>query len=315
MNHKNLYRISFVISLLLLITQGCGSSNKDLEPTSTAVPAITATVKPFHIESGSFEFEGEEREYMIFIPDTYSESQKFPLVIYLHSLGWTPQKDMEVTQLNQVADNNEFMVVYPSAIGLNWNSGIGDRVGWKTPDVNDVGFIDELIDTLSTSYSIDLDRIYATGWSNGGFMAYKLACQLSLRIAAVASVGGVLSTGTLSDCNPLRPVPILHIHGTRDSTVPMDGYKGWNSVDETISYWTTFNNCVKTETTTLEDLDQTDDLMVEKISYSNCTNNSNVIYLKRIGYGHLWPDASLGLIASEEVWNFFKDYQLTSTSN
>jgi len=313
MNHDIKFKNSFMILFLLFIAQACSSNNQTLELTP-AVPTSTATSKPHHIESGRFEFEDLERDYLLFIPESYSESEELPLVIYLHSHGFTPEDNMEFTQLNQVANTYDFMVVYPRAVTLVWNSGSGDRVGRSTPDVNDVGFIDTLIDTLSASYSIDSDRIYAVGWSNGGFMAHKLACQLSHRIAAIASVAGLMSDSTLAECNPLRPVPILQIHGTRDNFVPIEGYKGWKSADQTVSYWATNNNCINTEITILEDLDESDGLSVEKTSYFDCTNNSKVIFYKRIGGGHGWPGAAHGFVASEEVWNFFKDYRLTPTS-
>lgn len=343
MNHRNLYHISLAAALILLFTQACGSGSKDknmatatqvideseavgtddvpqematstVEPTSTYTPTSPATSKPLHIESGSFEFEGQKREYMVLTPDTYSGSQKYPLVIYLHTHGNPVEDDWNNIELSQYADSHDFMVVYPRAIRAIWNSGFGDRIGRGGPDVNDVGFIDALIDTLDTNYNLDLERIYTVGWSNGGFMAYKLACQLSHRIAAVAVVGGALSTNTLAECNPHRPVPILHIHGTRASWVPIEGAIGWESVDQTLNFWISFNACEKVEITTLEDLDLTDDLSVEKITYSDCTDNSNVIYFKRIGGGNYWPTARSGLFTEEEVWNFFKDYRLTPSS-
>ena len=298
-----------------------------IPPTSTSVPTSTATRKPFHIETDSFEFEGQERTHMLFIPDSYSDSQNYPLVIDLHALDLTAEHEMNYTQLNQVAESYGFMVVYPSAIE-NWNSGVGDHVDFETPDVDDVGYINALIDTLSKGYSIDLERIYATGFSNGGFMAYKLACQLSHRIAAIASVSGVLSTRTLANCNPLRPVPVLQIHGTADLEVLIFGGlgdpTGWESVHRTLNYWIALNNCVETNTTNIEDSDQTDGSVVEKTSYTNCDNNSNVIYFKVIPGGHTWPGAgwsgySLGntnqdINASVEIWDFFMDHQLTPTS-
>ncbi len=119
-------------------------------------------------------------------------------------------------------------------------------------------------------------------------------------------------------------MPVLQIHGTKDSWVPIDGARGWNSVDQTLTYWTDFNKCDKVDTTILQDLDPTDGCTVEKISYTNCTNNSNVIYYEVINGGHTWPGAdppgfSAGntnqdFNASVEIWNFFKDYQLTPTS-
>lgn len=187
------------------------------------------------IKTGSFEFEGRTRNYMMFLPNNYTGNTNFPLVIYLHSSGWTAQQGMNYTLLNQVADTSDFIVAYPSAVP-NWNSGVGDHPASPTPSIDDVGFINALIDTLGNNYSIDLDRVYACGYSNGGFMAYKLACQLGHRIAAIASVGGVLSTSTADNCNPVRTMPVLQIHGTSDLWVPIAGDDGRYSADETLSY-------------------------------------------------------------------------------
>ena len=138
-----------------------------------------------------------------------------PLVIYLHGYGWTAEQDMNYTRLYEVADTTGYIVVYPSGAPY-WNSGISDNPDLATSDVDDVGFINALIDTLSAQYSIDFERVYACGYSNGGFMSYKLACQLSNRIAAIASVGGVMPNSLMKNCNPLRTMPILEIHGTND---------------------------------------------------------------------------------------------------
>ena len=305
------YKLIYVIFLSVLLI-GCAAST----------PEITPTSEPIQDDASSFkylEFEGSKRRYLIFTPKSYTGTENLPLVIYLHSYGWRPKQGMDYTMLNKVANTYNFIVVYPGAL-KNWNSGIAENSQWPTRDVNDVGFIDALIDNLDSNYSIDLDRIYATGYSNGGFMAYKLACQLSHRIAAIASVGGVISTNTLADCNPLRPMPVLEIHGTKDGWVPISGLRGWESVDQTINYWTNFNNCVKTDTISLPDSNLTDNSSVEKIIYSNCTNNSNVIFFKVLDGGHTWPGAgppgySAGntnqdINAGMEIWNFFKDYHL-----
>ena len=106
-------------------------------------------------------------------------------------------------------------------------------------------------------------------------MSYKLACQLSHRIAAIAAVGGVISSGTLDNCNSQHTMPVLHIHGTVDNTV---GITGWYSVDQTLSYWTDFNGCVQVDTVLLPDLDPTDGCTVEKTTYSNCSDESNIIF-------------------------------------
>ncbi len=277
--------------------------------------------KSAQIEKGSFVFDGHEREHLVFIPDDYTDSKMYPLMIILHGYGGVPQGIMEYTRFNQVGNTYDFLIVYPGGIP-NWNSGIGDNSNNPTPDVNDVGYIDALIDKLSNSYRIDSSKIYATGFSNGGFMAYKLACQLSHRIAAVASVSGVMSTSILENCNPSRAIPVLQIHGTKDIWVFIDGLKEWLSVDETLRSWINFNNCDSSDMTVLPDLDPTDNCTIEKYRYINCTNNSKVVYYKIIDGGHTWPgswpeayqNTNFDINASIEIWNFFKDFQLRPVS-
>ena len=267
------------------------------------------------IQTGSFKFDGRTRNYRVFLPKNYSGATHFPLVIYLHSYGWTAQQGMNYTNLNQVADTANFIVAYPSAIP-NWNSGIGDNTNWPAPDVDDVGFINALIDTLNNHYLIDLKKIYACGYSNGGFMSYKLACQLSHRIAAIASVCGVFSESTAKNFCPIKRMPILCIHGTLDGTVPNNGTVGWLSVDQTLRYWTSFNNCVHSDTISLPDSDPNDKSTVEKIKFTEDTGNYPVIYYKVSNGGHSWPGATQDfswtgntnrdMNASEVIWNFFK---------
>ncbi len=207
------------------------------------------------IQEGNFDFDGRNRKYMVFLPENYTDTSNLPLVIYLHSYGWTAYQDKDYSKLYEVADTAGFIITYPSGIP-NWNSGISYNYRFPTPDVDDVGFINALIDTLDEHYSIDLNKVYACGYFNGGFMTYKLACQLSNRIAAIASVSGVLSVSTADSCNATHPMPVLHFHGTTDYYVPYDGTTGWLSVDQTIQHWVTFNNCKNKNSSTLPDLDK-----------------------------------------------------------
>jgi len=274
-------------------------------------------------QTGSFEFEGRTRDYMVLLPDNFRDTTNFPLMIYLHSYGWTAQQGMDYTLMNLVADTSGFIVVYPNAVDMVWNSGVGENPDWPDPDVDDVGFINALIDTLSNHYSINLKRVYACGFSNGGFMSYKLACQLSHRIAAIASVGGVMSSGTVDNCNPQHTMPVLQIHGTADGIVSLYGSTDWYSVDQTLSYWTDFNGCVQIDTILLPDLDPTDGCTVEKTTYSNCSDESNIIFYKVINGGHSWPDATADyswagkktkdINAGVEILNFFKNYELVTS--
>lgn len=342
MNQRNINQIAIAVLLILLFLPSCVSNNQgfsntpspqevkqagdeesktaDVDETGQAdEPIVTQEdlENTFRVDTGILDYEGEQRNYMAVVPKDYVDDEEFPLIIYLHSYGWTAQQGMDYTLIHQAAATFGFLVVYPSA-SYNWNSGIGENPGWPTPNVNDVEFINTLIDALSDNYNIDLERVYAAGYSNGGFMAYKLACQLSERIAAIASVGGLLSENTLAECNPSRPVPILHIHGTNDPWVPMEGGKGWQSVEQTLGYWIEFNRCENTSSIILEDSDPSDDCTVEMISYSGCDDDGEVVYYKIINGGHTWPGAgSAGypagytnqdITASLEILSFFMDH-------
>lgn len=272
-------------------------------------------------ETGGFDFEGQSRQYRVYLPNNYNSSQFFPLVIYLHSYDWTPQQGMNYTVLYEFAQSSGFLLCCPKGI-QNWNSGIGDDDNWPTPDVNDVGFINALIDTLNAHYSIDLYRVYACGFSNGGFMSYKLACQLSHRFAAIASVGGVMSSSTATNFNPLHAVPVLQIHGTEDNSVSIGGNNYWLSVDQTLNYWIDFNHCISPpESVSIPDTVQTDFSTVEKMSYKNNNGETRVVYYKVDNGGHSWPGSSdIGspvwegaknrdIYANVEIWNFFKNFK------
>lgn len=323
------FRFSYCL-LVIFILMGC-SKGPDLLPTQTASltlePLATVTdtqeteISDIHpgLAYYNLEFDGKKRFYMVYIPEGYSTSDTYPLVIYLHSYGWGAQRGMDYTRLDQLADTYGFMIAYPSA-RPNWNSGIGDNPDWGTPDNDDAGLIGAMIDEINQAYGMDERRIYATGYSNGGFMAYLLACQLGHRIAAVASVSGVLSISSLNECDPAHAMPIIQIHGTNDKFVPIDGASGWLSVEDTMNFWTIENKCTDKDLEVLDDIDPTDDSTVEIISYTNCTDNSNIIYYKVINGGHTWPGAdppgyragntNLDIDASFLIWDFFKDFQL-----
>ena len=159
-----------------------------------------------------------------------------PLVISLHGWGTTADFYMWFTFMEEVADTAGFIVCYPQAIDNIWNSGISDN----TPNVDDVGFISSLIDTLYAEYSIDQSRVYVCGHSNGGFMTFRLVCELNDRFAKAASVAGAMTNAIIDSCGSALPMPMLLMHGTTDPVVPYSGTESWTSADETLDYWLGF---------------------------------------------------------------------------
>ena len=259
------------------------------------------------IYPGSFEFEGHTRNYSVFLPQNFEPNM--PVVLNLPGGGVSIQLQMDGTLMNECADTSGFIVVYPIGINRIWNFDSHNN----PPHINDVGFISALIDTLDAHYNIDMARIYCTGFSFGAIMTYRLAAQLGHRFAAVAPISGYLSDIVLN-WNPIREMPILNIHGTADARLPYGPRSHW-TVEENLNFWVQNNNCSSpADTILLPDIDTTDNSTVEKISWTNCSNNSSIIHYKVINGGHTWPGgaqlaANRDINANKEMWNFFQNYE------
>ncbi|MGB1206857.1 MAG: T9SS type A sorting domain-containing protein [Chitinophagales bacterium] len=269
------------------------------------------------ITVGNFDFEDINRNYRVYLPTNYDDFAQLPLVINMHGLGSNALEQQLYSSFNNVADTSNFIVVYPNGIDNTWNVGFGD------PNVvtNDVGFISALIDTLSANYKVDLNRVYSTGMSMGGYMTYHLACTLNDRIAAFASVTGMMAKPLLNNCTPDSTIPVLQIHGTEDPTVPYNGSVYATSVDEAMTFWANHNNCIGENIVT--ELPDTEDegSTVTKIEYTVCDEDVEVTLYRINGGGHTWAGSLLNLgstnldiHASVEVWKFFEKYTLNGTN-
>lgn len=262
---------------------------------------------------GSIMHDGQQRDYIYYSAE--NSAVDLSLLIVMHGFTQTAENIMQYSQFNQLAESEGFAVVYPQGIGNSWNV---DFNGGSTAD--DLGFIAALIDSLSENYAIDLNRIYATGFSNGGFMSYRLAYQLSNKIAAIASVAGTISSNAFQSWSPELPVPVLHIHGTADFIVPYAGFSGIEGVEALLNFWITHNGCASPpEITDLPDLVQ-EGSTVTLYEWMNCNSDKQIDLLKINNGGHTWPGANgsgIGNVnqdisASEEIWNFVKQFSLGS---
>jgi polyhydroxybutyrate depolymerase len=171
---------------------------------------------------------GIQRDYILYVPANYTGTSGVPLLFNFHGFTSNATQQMFYGDFRSIADTAGFIIVHPE--GTLDNNGITHfNVGWGASTVDDVAFSSALIDSISAQYNIDQDRVYSTGMSNGGFMSFKLACELSDRIAGIASVTGSILPLTLSNCNALHSTPIMQIHGTTDGTVPYNGGAGWTN--------------------------------------------------------------------------------------
>ncbi len=269
---------------------------------------------------------GIYRNYRLYVPAIYNGATARPLIINLHGYTSNALQQQFYSNFEPIADTANFLMVYPNGTkdgtGTTfWNAGFG-------ASVNDIGFLSNLIDSLDLTYNINLNRVYSTGMSNGGFMSHTLACELSNRITAIASVtGGIFTTqyGTL--CHPTRPVPVMQIHGTADATVPYAGNvsQGMVPIDSVVKYWVTKNNCNPTAAfSNVPNVSTTDNCTAEHYVYSVGNLGSTVELYKIIGGGHSWPGSPFNIAgvntnqdfkASKEIWRFFNQYNLASLTN
>ena len=265
----------------------------------------------------NWDFDGLNREYRQYVPSIYDGNEAVPLIISLHGLGDNMNNFSQVG-FHQVADTANVIVVTPQAIvdplsqSTAWNSGAGLAAFSLNANVADVAFINALIDTVSAHYNIDQSRVYATGFSMGGFMSNRLACELNDRIAAIASVAGTVG-GTLT-CTPGSAIPVCHFHGTADTQVGYGTAGGGiadnsfgSNVTDWISFWNDNNGC--DAAATLEGQFPNiagDDRSVEYAEYATCSSSNRVVHYKVNNAEHDWLfTPNNDIFYTVEIWKFF----------
>ncbi|MBN8678255.1 MAG: T9SS type A sorting domain-containing protein [Chitinophagales bacterium] len=273
--------------------------------------------------TGTIQSGGLTREYLLYIPAAYTGNTAVPLIFNLHGYTSSNLEQMFYADFRPIADTANFLIVLPNGTidaqgNRHWNTFIGNS------NVDDVGFIRDLLNSLESTYNIDANRVYSTGMSNGGFMSYSLACELNDRITAIASVTGSMIQSKLNACNPARPVPVMEIHGTSDNTVPYNGLPAatFVSIPALLNTWAGLNNCNPVPTITpVPNNNTTDGCTAERQIYTGGEYGSTVEHFKVIGGGHTWPGSAFNIgitnqdfSACKEIWRFFSQYQLDQLS-
>jgi polyhydroxybutyrate depolymerase len=292
--------------------------------------------EPVRVESpaADYDFEiqdqGRTRLYRVHVPSQYDDARSYPVVLGFHGGGGDASGLMAMSRINEKADKEGFLAVYPEGIkpaverkawpGRTWNAGIccGRAMEEK---VDDVGYVSALLDDLEKRFNVDKRRIFATGISNGAMMSYRLASELSFRIAAIAPVSGAMGT---DDYDSERPVSIIHFHGTADDFAPFYGGKGQKSFTKTrhkpvlkcIKGWLAHNRCPRVAKVTYKKGDAT------CYTYGRCREGAEVTLCVIEKGGHVWPggvgrsalyDSWLGkmskdISATDMMWEFFKQH-------
>lgn len=264
------------------------------------------------------------RRYEIHVPPSYIKNKPYPVVLNLHGGGGRAGSARMQSRMDAKADSAGFIVVYPDGTGvlktrwLTWNAGACCSYAVEH-DVDDVGFIRALLDDLAKLFYIDANRVYATGLSNGAFMSYRLACELSDRIAAIAPISGVM---VLKNCRPTHPVSIIHFHGTKDMSDPYYGGVGeksvskldFPSVERNIQGWLDRKGISSKPIKTKKG-------HATILTYRGL-DESEVVLVTMEGTGHTWPrgrrmlpkkmvgEISETISANDMMWDFFQRHPL-----
>lgn len=281
----------------------------------------------------------EPRSYSVYVPNSYNADEPTPFVYVLHGRPSNGISMIYITEMNRVAAQEGFIVVYPNGLGQEWNY-TRNIPGYASSRVDDTRFLSDLIDDLSVSLNIDHSRLYVTGFSNGGFMTHRLACENAEKYAAFAPVGATVFSGQPEYCEgrDVQPVPIMLIHGTEDVSVPWDGrqivinsLEGPQQIYSTypmqfsVNFWGTVNQCDPEESPALEVLPQggdSPDTLVRYVTFSDCAPDSALELYLITGGGHNWPGVpgvlsdeiagkvNMDIFASQVIWDFFKEHRL-----
>lgn len=271
----------------------------------------TREAEPYHIETNLFSYDDKMRTYLVSNPPGNPGQNGRPLVIGLHCRTGSATGLLSYTNLLQKAQEENFIGVFPNAlfhpIGTMWN--VGSDYEWMTRGTDDVGFISALIDTMIENYDVDTTRIYTMGHSGGSMMSYRLAAELSHRIAAIGCVSAPM---IYEFCDPDYKVPIIHFHGLSDTTMPYEGMEGdfvtYPPVDSCLALWQGINDCNATADTIYND-----NGIVGK-SWPSSDGNGDIQLYTVETCGHGWPDFdTYGISATDVIWDFLKIHTNTKT--
>jgi polyhydroxybutyrate depolymerase len=305
-------RYSIFLIIILSLLSGC--LRKDKDPQVDNVYRFDGTVT----------IDGRTRTYLLNLPPDYYEGNGFSLVVAMHGGGGDAVQFESTSLLTEKANAASFIVAYPNGVksdgllGLQtWNAGRCCDYA-RDHNIDDVNFINKLIDLLISTYKINPRKVYATGHSNGGMLSYRLACELSDKIAAIAVNSCTLAV--TEPCQSARPVPILHMHSVLDEHVPYQGGIGvsgiyYPPVDSGLNVWSLNNACAVTAQVLINNA------QYKFTKWSDCSDQVSIEYYLTQDGGHGWPGGLPGggrnsdtpskvISANDLLWEFFQRYQL-----
>jgi Poly(3-hydroxybutyrate) depolymerase len=264
--------------------------------------------------------DGRMRSYLINIQNAVDEGKTVPLVLMLHGTGGSASQAERDYGWNEKAKEENFIVVYPEGVPgegrfriRTWNAGTCCQYAMEQ-NVNDVKFINSLTEHLIRKYPVDPSRVYVVGMSNGAMLAYRLACELPEKFAAIGAVSGTMMLSEV--CDGGQPTPFIHIHSVNDTKVPYNGGKGiggyyFASADSAINVIGANNGCSKYTTTS-------DDAYTHSL-IEDCSDDASIETWILNDGGHSWPggrrssvfsdEPSTAINATGKIWEFFRKHK------
>jgi len=253
---------------------------------------------------------------------------KVPLLLVFHGHGEHPPHIETLTGFDELANIHNFIVVYPQGVDNSWNDGRGATAAQQL-HVNDVAFVQVLVRHLEANYNIDPKRVYATGFSNGGMLTERLACQLANLVAAVAPVAGPIAQPIIRHCHSSRPISVFEVQGTSDPEVLYGGGKVQSSVGgpvssehATINVWAARDGCRKRPYLAILPDAPSDGTGVVELRYAHCSGGTAIDAVSIIHGTHMWPsstasrdsasprDLGVDFDLSASVWAFLSQFHL-----
>ncbi|GMW03561.1 MAG: esterase [Candidatus Hydrogenedentota bacterium] len=275
----------------------------------------------------TIEHGGRTRTYLVYVPESYTPGTPTPVVLALHPFSLTGVDMQRKSGFDVVADREGFLVCYPDAVSRVWNGDPTDET--QGPGEDDPGYIAAVLDQLAIDYSLDANKVFVAGMSNGALMTYRLACELSDRITAIAGVACTLPAGFGSFCAPVKPLPVMMMMGVADPFFPWEGgtvnqgpfmQVQYQSAADSVAHWIGINNAGgPPQVEELPDTDPMDGTRVFRETHAANPGGHPVVFYRIEGGGHTWPggytsvleqlvsvgNTSRDINAAEAIWAFF----------
>lgn len=299
-----------------LVAAACGDSGVELPPEDTGL----------EYGGGSFaqqiNVNGIARSYLVVVPAGATPGVPAPIVFVYHGNQQAPENVRAMSELDDIAGAAGYLVVYPLGFDLRWK--VLDEL--DPQNLSDIDFTLAMLDRVASDIDIDRNRVYATGFSNGGQFVHRLGCELPETLAAIAPVGSTFTIAVRDRCQQTDPIPVVIFLGDQDDQFPWAGSTVGNdgtvSAEDNLDYWVDANGCgIVRDRTGLPDVDTGDGTTVSVYSHSGCSEGADVRMFRVREGGHTWPGSPFGgnataglqtndISATQEMIDFFDAHTL-----